>query len=67
MVLLDGVKDASVREWYLRAALEYGWSRNVLVHHIATQLHERQGKSAHQLLPDVSSMKVRVETGLRGC
>jgi predicted nuclease of restriction endonuclease-like (RecB) superfamily len=45
MVLLDRVKQAKVREWYLRAALEHGWSRNVLVHMISGQLHEREGKA----------------------
>jgi predicted nuclease of restriction endonuclease-like (RecB) superfamily len=45
MVLLDRLKDGQSREWYLRAALEYGWSRNVLVHQISTALHEREGKA----------------------
>lgn len=45
MVLLDRVKDAATREWYLKAALEFGWSRNILVHQIASRLHERQGKA----------------------
>ena len=31
VVLLDRLKDGVLREWYLRAALEYGWSRNVMV------------------------------------
>ncbi len=43
--LLDRVKDKSTREWYLKSAIEHGWSRNVLVHHISTRLHERQGKA----------------------
>ena len=44
-VLLDRVKDGPIREWYLRAALEYGWSRDILAHQIAGRLHERQGKA----------------------
>jgi predicted nuclease of restriction endonuclease-like (RecB) superfamily len=44
-VLLDRLKDRKTREWYLRAAVEYGWSRNVLVHQINSQLHEREGKA----------------------
>ena len=32
-------------EWYLRAALEHGWSQNVLVHMISGQLHAREGKA----------------------
>lgn len=43
--VLDRVKDRRTREWYLRAALEHGWSQNVLVHMISGQLHERQGKA----------------------
>ena len=45
MVLLDRVKDTATREWYLKAALEFGWSRNILVHQIEGRLHERQGKA----------------------
>jgi predicted nuclease of restriction endonuclease-like (RecB) superfamily len=44
-VLLDRVKDGSTRDWYLRAAVEYGWSRDILVHQIGSHLHERQGKA----------------------
>ena len=44
-VLLDQIKDAGLREWYLRAAFEYGWSRNVLVLQIKSGLHEREGKA----------------------
>ena len=45
MVLLDRVKDQPTRQWYLRAAVEYGWSRNILVHQITSHLHEREGKA----------------------
>src|SRR6202012_4627599 len=31
--------------WYLEAAVEHGWSQNVLVHHISAGLHHRQGKA----------------------
>ena len=44
-VLLDRLKDREAREWYLRAAVEYGWSRNILVHQITSRLHEREGKA----------------------
>ena len=44
-LLLDQVKEEEPRQWYLHAALEYGWSRNVLSHMISTRLYERQGKS----------------------
>jgi predicted nuclease of restriction endonuclease-like (RecB) superfamily len=43
--LLENVKDAARREWYARQAIEHGWSRNVLVHQIESNLYERQGKA----------------------
>jgi predicted nuclease of restriction endonuclease-like (RecB) superfamily len=43
--VLDRIKDRPTREWYLRAALEYGWSRDVLVLQIKSRLHEREGKA----------------------
>ena len=43
--VLDRIKDRPTREWYLRAALEYGWSQDVLVLQIKSRLHEREGKS----------------------
>jgi predicted nuclease of restriction endonuclease-like (RecB) superfamily len=30
--ILDTVKDAKQGEWYIRQAVQSGWSRNVLVH-----------------------------------
>ncbi len=42
-VLLDKLPDPAVRDWYAAAALEHGWTRNVLTHHIATDLHRRIG------------------------
>ncbi|HEY3416358.1 MAG TPA: PDDEXK nuclease domain-containing protein [Armatimonadota bacterium] len=43
--ILDLVKDPIEREWYIRSTLEYGWSRNVLVLQIESQLFHRQGKA----------------------
>jgi predicted nuclease of restriction endonuclease-like (RecB) superfamily len=44
-VLLDQLKVPALREWYLLAEVEYGWSRNVLVLQIKSRLHEREGKA----------------------
>jgi len=44
-VILDKVKDAKEREFYLRATTEHGWSRNVLVLQIESNLYRRQGKA----------------------
>ena len=43
MVLLDKVTDSEARHWYVAQAVEYGWSRAVLTHHIATNRHARVG------------------------
>jgi predicted nuclease of restriction endonuclease-like (RecB) superfamily len=43
--ILDTVKDAKQREWYIRQAVHSGWSRNVLVHQIESQLFERQARA----------------------
>jgi len=43
IALLDKIKTQNEREWYAKAAIEHGWSRNVLVHQIETELHKRQG------------------------
>jgi predicted nuclease of restriction endonuclease-like (RecB) superfamily len=44
-VFLDKLKEREQREWYLRAAVAYGWSRNVLVLQIKSRLREREGKA----------------------
>ncbi len=44
-VILDKVKDAKQREFYIRKTIENGWSRNVLVLQIESKLYERQGKA----------------------
>ncbi|GAB3264029.1 hypothetical protein GCM10027586_20040 [Kineococcus gypseus] len=41
--LLDRLDEPATRDWYASRALEHGWSRNVLEHHIATRLHQREG------------------------
>jgi predicted nuclease of restriction endonuclease-like (RecB) superfamily len=43
--ILDAVNDPDEREWYLRQTIEHGWSRNVLVHQIESQIYQRQGKA----------------------
>jgi hypothetical protein len=43
--LLDQVKDPGERDWYVRATIQHGWSRDVLVHQIATGLRRRSGKA----------------------
>ncbi len=45
-VLMEKVKDAVTRLWYMRATVENGWSRNVLLMQIKTVAHTRQGQAA---------------------
>jgi predicted nuclease of restriction endonuclease-like (RecB) superfamily len=42
-VLLDKLDDQAQRDWYAAAAVEHGWSRNVLLNQIMRQLHARAG------------------------
>lgn len=43
--LLDKTKDPEERVWYAQAAVECGWSRNILVMQIESDLYRRQGKA----------------------
>jgi len=45
MRLLDTVPDSVERDWYARQAVEYGWSRAMLTHHIDSRLYLRQGQA----------------------
>lgn len=45
IALLEKLSDPETRLWYAAAAVESGWSRNVLAHHMETKLHERSGQA----------------------
>ena len=45
LTLLEKVKTREERLWYAQAAIENGWSRNVLVIQIEAGLNRRQGKA----------------------
>ena len=42
IVLMDKVSDTDERNWYIKKSAENGWSRNVLVHQIESNLYQRQ-------------------------
>lgn len=42
VILMDKVADAKEREWYIKKSAENGWSRNVLIHQIESELYQRQ-------------------------
>ena len=43
--ILDAVKNTKERQWYAQQTIQYGWSRNILVHQIESGLYHRQGKA----------------------
>ena len=43
--ILEMLSTSSEREWYIRATIENGWSRTVLIHQIESQAHKRHGKA----------------------
>ncbi|MBQ2823058.1 MAG: DUF1016 family protein [Oscillospiraceae bacterium] len=42
VVVLDKINEGSQRKWYLNQIIENGWSRNILVHQIESDLYGRQ-------------------------
>ncbi len=55
VVLMDKVADAKEREWYIKKSAENGWSRNVLIHQIESELYQRQ-----MLAEKVSNFETRL-------
>ena len=45
IALLDKLERPELRLWYAQATIEHGWSRNVLVHQIESDLYARRGKA----------------------
>jgi predicted nuclease of restriction endonuclease-like (RecB) superfamily len=43
--LLDKITDKTIRLFYLKHAITYGWSRSIMVMQIETALHQRQGQA----------------------
>lgn len=60
IALLDKVKDANLRMYYMQKSAENGWSLNVMLHQIESKLHERQGAALtnfeHTLPPAQSDL-----------
>ncbi|SFW27401.1 PDDEXK nuclease domain-containing protein [Chitinophaga sancti] len=58
ITLLDKVKDSEERIFYIYQTAQHGWSRNILVHHIESNLYHRQGKAINNFthtLPSAQS------------
>ena len=57
-LLMEKIKDNSVRFWYMEQIIQNGWSRDTLGLMIKSEIHERQGKSITNFrftLPDPQS------------
>lgn len=57
MILLDKLRHSDERLWYVRQAIEYGWSRNVLVHQIEAKLFHRSGKATNNFATTLPQMQ----------
>jgi predicted nuclease of restriction endonuclease-like (RecB) superfamily len=58
LVLLEKVKDTAARMWYMRAAVDNGWSRSILTGQIRQRAHARTGKAVNNFaatLPPLQS------------
>jgi predicted nuclease of restriction endonuclease-like (RecB) superfamily len=44
-LLLDRIPDRAAREWYIKATINEGWSRNILAMQIQGRAHARHGKA----------------------
>lgn len=58
IAILDKIKDHKTRLWYAEQTLKNGWSRDVLVFQVESQLHKRIAKTANNFevaLPPLDS------------
>ena len=44
ILIFEKCKDDEIKEYYLKNSIEFGWNRNVLMHHIKTNLFDRDKK-----------------------
>ena len=54
ILLLSKIKDRKIRELYMRATIENGWSRNVLAMQIESGYHQRIGKGTNNFKSSLS-------------
>ena len=45
VILIEKIKDISIRRWYMEHTLANGWSRNILALQIGAKAHVRHGKT----------------------
>lgn len=62
--ILDLIKDPTERLWYVQQTIQYGWSRNVLVHQIDSRLYRRQGKASTNARSHSPSTPIRTSAAV---
>lgn len=59
-ILLDGLDDNRLRNWYAAQAIEQGWSQSVLRHQVRTRIDQQLGRALtnfpHTLPPEQSDL-----------
>ena len=58
-IILAKIKEQSIAEFYLKSAMEFGWSRDILEMQIEQKLYERQGKSITNFYRSLAKTTVR--------
>lgn len=64
VLLLSKIKDKQIRELYIRATIENGWSRNVLDWQIGSSYHRRVGSSVNNFNEVLPASKIGLVNGL---
>ncbi len=64
VALMQKVKDPAERQWYARAAIQYGWSRHILTHQIDSGLYRRQGLATHNFDRTIPAAQTDLAAGL---
>lgn len=55
ITLLDKIKDSEERLFYLKKAVQHGWSTPVMVHQIELNLYQREGKATNNFKERLTS------------
>jgi predicted nuclease of restriction endonuclease-like (RecB) superfamily len=59
VILIQKIKERSIRYWYMKQIIEQGWSRDTVLVQIRSKIHERQGALVHNFddtLTDIHSL-----------
>lgn len=55
ILLLQKLTSLEERLWYVNKTIEHGWSRNVLLHWLDSELHKREGRAVTNFLATLPS------------